>query len=241
MGMSTSREIWNALKTNALATMARQGPNRGNNPPKMKPRKNISSVKGVMNARAWKVRTRARPSNMMSDSTAGGDSTSTSSQSTMPAYKDVANKLVAKTTTISNTVRFLGQWMALSPSAARGFAECRKPKNHTDVTMNNAIKWTAIQVATASFCSGYQEPIFEATNAARIKERIARMIPAMIFPPPQVTPARLPVTGPIGGSAKLGSTPANSAPGVTNAIPVSCAQTAHTTLPCSHGQPQPGH
>ena len=77
---------------------------------------------------------------MMSESTSGGERISTSSQSTMPAYRDVATKLVANTPTISRTVRFWGSRILLSRSTAKGYLECRNPRNQMMETMARAIR-----------------------------------------------------------------------------------------------------
>ena len=77
-----ANNLTSVLKIAALATMDHRGPNRGINPPKMKPLKKISSVMGVHAAKAKKVINAANPGKAISSSISGGINRPASNQVT---------------------------------------------------------------------------------------------------------------------------------------------------------------
>jgi hypothetical protein len=120
IGISTPKDTWKALKIRALIIIAPGRLHLGIRPEKMKPRKKISSVRGVQRANARKVSAAPSPGKTMFTGISGGSKISMPVNLTRAAYRAVAPRLSSKTPTVIPAHFSGGTSGALSPREDNG-------------------------------------------------------------------------------------------------------------------------
>src|SRR5918992_2159791 len=149
IGISTPGDTWNTLKIMALIIIAPGALHLGIRPAKMKPRKKISSVKGVHKAKARKVSATPGPGNTMSTGISGGSKISVPANLTSKAYRAVAPRLSNKTPTVIPTHLGVGTSGGLSPREDNDARYGRKATAQTMIRITTPRRRLVSQAANA--------------------------------------------------------------------------------------------